>query len=203
MSRDVGKADKLLRIVGFSIYLSLVISAISLFFRNLDFTARLFLGSLVYFILIFTALTLTNNIHFNVLLSRKFLEKAKAFCKSRFHLAKLRHFRMLFAFIIAFLAFAAIAYFSKADYGLAMVVLILSIFTCFYFLVHKISVYAIKEGIAFDYGEFIVLFKWKELKKYEIRKNHIILHLKEKNIQRGFYVDNPGQFEKVLRKFIG
>lgn len=202
MSRHVSSPDKAVRIIGFSLYLALVIAAISLFFRSFEFSTYLFLASSIYFILLFAILAITKNIHFNILMSRKSLRKAKALYKSEFHLARLRHFSILFKVIIVFLAFSAAVYIYKEIFALAVITAILGLVVYLYFYVHKIRLYAINEGIVFDYGEFIVLLRWGEIKSYEIRKNHVIVHLKEKNIRRGFYVENPEKLGKILKKFI-
>ena len=202
MSRHVSRLDKAVRVVGFSLYLSLVISIISLFFQDVKFAISLFLVSAAYFILLFAILAKTRNIHFNILMSRKSLKKSGIIYRTEFHLAKLPHLKALFAFITAFLLFTAVFYASRSNFTLFAVSLILAIFTFLYFYLHKIKVYAIAEGLVFDYGEFVVLLQWNELKKYEIKGNHIIVYLKEKNIKRGFYTDSPGKLGKILKKFI-
>ncbi|MBW3022874.1 hypothetical protein KY308_02125 [Candidatus Woesearchaeota archaeon] len=202
MSKNVSKADKAIRVILFSVYLAAIISIISLFFKSPKFSLSLFFVSLAYFIIIFAVLSVTKNIHFNVLLKRKTLEKAKSFYHTKFHLAKLSHFRILFTVSIIFLAAVAVYYLLKNSILLAIIVVILAAFTYLYFYVHKVHVVAIKEGLAFDYGEIIALLQWNEIKDYKIKANHVILNLKEKRIKRGFYVDNPKQCESVLKKFI-
>jgi len=202
MSRHVSKLDKTIRVIGFSIYLSLVVSLISLFFKDFRFSATLFFISLVYFIIIFTILTKTRNIHFNILIRRKSLEKSNIIYKSDFHLAKLKHFKALFVALMIFLLSIALVYFYRNSILLGVIVLGLAAFTSFYFFIHKIDIYALTEGIVFDYGEFIVLLKWNELKSYKIKGNHVLVYLKEKDIRRGFFVDHPERFEKILKRYI-
>ncbi len=200
MSKDVSRLDKLIRVVGFSLYLSFIIFFIFLFFRGLVFSLSLFFLSVGYFILIFVILTWTKHIHFNVLLRRKQLKKT--FFDAVYPLAKIKIFNILSWIIIALLVITAVFYIyhSRPIHGVALIVI--ALLTYFYFHIHNIGIHIIKEGLAFDYGQIIALIKWKEIKKMKLKDRHVLVVLKEKNIKRHFYIENPDKFKKAASKFI-
>lgn len=202
MSRDVSNLDKLVRIIGFSLYLSFIIFFFFLFFRGLKFSFSLFLISTLYFIIIFLILTATKHIHFNVLLRRAQIAKEKSLFNSVYPLSRFRFFNALNWIMILLLAVMAGIYFYyfKPIHGAALLAILA--LSYFYFTVHKIGIHVVKEGIVFDYGQLIVLLQWKEIKKIRFKGNHVLIDLKEKHIKRRFYIDNPEDFKKVAKKFI-
>jgi len=199
MSRDVSEPDKILRIIIFSLYLAFIVFFFFLFFKGLQFSLIVFYVSTVYFIIIFLVLALTKNLHFNVLLKRKDLKRT--LFNSYYPLTKFAIFKVLSWVSIACLAIMAGFYFYFGLWVHAIVLLVIAVFTFFYFHWHKIGIHIIKEGIAFDYGELIVLLKWDEIKKITIKGKHVFAELKEKRISRRFYIQNPEGFRKAVRKF--
>ncbi|MEM4336842.1 MAG: hypothetical protein QXG86_02445 [Candidatus Woesearchaeota archaeon] len=202
MSNYVSVADKAIRIIGFSVYLSLLVFVVSLLLKDLKFSAILFFVSFFYFAIIFILLTTTKNIHFNILIKRDILKKKLILYQGKFCLAKTKTFRILFLIAIIFLCVTAIFYFYKENFLLSLISIILIISASFYFFFNKISIYIIKEGVVFDYGKFIVLLRWEEIKAYSIKDNRVVLFLKGKNIRRTFYVKDKHKIEKILKYHI-
>ncbi len=200
MSRDVSKLDKAVRIIGFSLYISFIVFFFFLFFRGLEFSLQMFLISTVYFVIILFLLTITKHIHFNVLLRRKQIKKS--LFDSHYPLARFKPFLALSWVVIALLAIMAVIYFYYSMPVHATALIIIGAMSYAYFHIHRIGVHIMKEGIAFDYGNFIVLFQWSEIKRIHIKGNHVILDLKEKYIRRRFYIDEPQKFKKVASKFM-
>lgn len=198
MSRDVSMLDKFVRIVGFSLYLSFIVFFFFLFFKGFRFSLIVFLVSTVYFMLIFLALMLSNHIHFNVLLKRSQVKNAlftSVYPLKRFKILKI----FSWVAIAMLLLMAGFYLYLKMPVHAATLILI-AVFTYLYIHMNKIKVHVINEGIAFDYGQFIVLLQWKEIKKISVKGNHVVAELKEKHIKRKFYVEHPEKFKKIVNK---
>jgi len=199
MSRDVSKLDKLLRIVGFSLYLSFIVFFFFLFFSGLRISLSVFIISTIYFIAVFLALTVTRHIHFNILLRRKQIRKT--LFDSSYSLKKFAIFRFLSRLVlILLLAMAGFYFYHNLPFH-ATTLVIIAVFSYVYFNIHKIGIHVINEGLVFDYGQFIVLLKWSEIKKIALKGNHGVVELKEKYIERRFYVEHAEKFRNVVRKF--
>jgi hypothetical protein len=199
MSREVKSLDKFLRIVGFSLYLSFIIFFFFLFFKGLKFSATTFIFSTIYFILIFIALAISKNLHFNVLLSRKQLKHT--LFNSYYPLSRFKSFSIVSWLSIAFLLIMAIIYLYFNMPLHAIILMIIAGFTFIYVHKHNIVLHVLNQGIAFDYGEIIALLRWDEIKKISIQGNHVTVELKEKKIKRKSYVEHVDEFRKVVRKF--
>ena len=200
MSRSVSGLDKALRIVGFSVYLAFIVSFFFLFFKGLNFSLGVFMASTAYFILIFVALTISKHIHFNVILRRRDLKKS--LFNSHYPIAKFKILIVLMWIAIVLLAVMAGFYFYNGLPVHAIALAIIAVFAFFYAHIHKIGIHVLKEGIAFDYGQLIVLLQWNEIRRISMKGNYAIVELKEKeHIKRRFHVANPEGFRKVVRKF--
>lgn len=199
MSKKVSEIDKIFRIILFSIYLAFIIFFFFLFFKGLNFSLIVFYVSTVYFILIFLILAFTKNLHFNVLLSRKKLHNA--IFDSYYNFTRFTFYKVISWVAIGLLLVMTGFYYYLGLWVHATVLLVIAVFAYFYFNHHRIGVHVIHEGLAFDYGEIIVLLQWDEIKKIEINGNHIVAELKEKRIRRKFYVEHPEEFRKAVKKF--
>jgi len=200
MSRNVSRIDKFLRITGFSLYLSFIIFFFFLFFRGPAFSLTLFAVSTIYFMILFLLLSATGHVHFNVIINRSRLKKS--LYDSVYPLARFRLFGALSFIILAFLVVMAAIYFYYAMPVHGASLIVIAALSYFYFHLHKIGVHVMGEGIAFDYGQLVVLLQWDEIKRIKIKGNHAVAELKEKSIKRRFYIKEPGLFRKAARKFI-
>ncbi len=199
MQKSVSEPDKILRIVLFSVYLAFIVFFVFLFFKGLKFSLIVFYVSTAYFVIVFLFLAITRNLHFNILLSRKDIRRT--LFSSNFPLTKSMFFKAISWVAIGCLAVMTGFYFYFGLWVHATVLLVIALFAYFYFNHHKIGIHVISEGIAFDYGEIIVLLQWSEIKKITVKGNSVVAELKEKRIKRKFYVNNPEEFRKIVKKF--
>jgi len=198
MSRYVSKGDKLKRILGFSIYLALIVSFVSLLFIDSSILIVLiFIISIVYFYLIFYFLASTKHIHFNVLLNRE--EIKDILYKTEYKIIDFVFMKFVFIIEAIILTFLFFAFYSEEKNVQATAVAILFIFSYIYLFVHKIKVYLTEQGIIFDYLIFVALIRWDEIKNIDIKKNEAIIHIKQKHIKRRILLERPKKFEKIVK----
>ncbi len=199
MSLEISKQTKVLRILLISIFLGLFVGAIIFYYsEDLLLSTGGFLASLFYFIAIMWWLTATKNIHFPVTISKK--EIKDVYFESNYKSVQLKSVRVMFIAAVLFLMFAVVYYTYQQQSEMTVGLLILTVFIIYYFTNKKIEYYVTKQGIIFNYGQFIVLLKWNEIKGIKVHDSEAELLLENKKVKRKLIVNDILGFEWAVKK---
>lgn len=200
MSRHVSNLDKFIRILTFSLALSLVVAFAAWYFYFDVYVVPVFFISLIYFFVLFVILTMTENIHYPILIKRENIKNV--LYESHYHPSHHIATRIVFAaesvlFLLLFFIFISMYAFTHAV-GLVVIWLL----SLAYFYKHKVRYCLTKEGVVFDYGIVTTLILWDEIRNYSVKGHFVVLHLKYKEINRKLWVSDVKLFEKAIKKFV-